>query len=362
MLAAILLAAPGCHAQRRGEVTPIRIAAGESVTLERVAAKGEDVFELAARAGQTLTLAKDDDENCPNCPPVDTTHVDALRVYLVDAKGSKDLATPEDYESCLDWRWINVLPTSGVYHIVVRTQSEIRYRLRVSLLNPHDPLFDPGITADRISIASGLFPPGSRLTLKTFGPSDYSNYCTPLPIDGDLPAHLCLEDKHAWLGIMSVEGLKRANPTWVMDGDLGELERITPNALPLKPLFSGYDDTPLAHWGRLEYFEAKSWRGLRWLAEYYPENDGLHNPLMYVFAAISTDRKYFIWFRADIDYLNAPPDLSQLTDEQRARLDDPKTWENFQSKVKIALTNASPKSFKPDLDQLDAVVRSLELR
>ena len=173
MLAAILLAAPGCHAQRRGEVTPIRIAAGESVTLERVAAKGEDVFELAARAGQTLTLAKDDDENCPNCPPVDTTHVDALRVYLVDAKGSKDLATPEDYESCLDWRWINVLPTSGVYHIVVRTQSEIRYRLRVSLLNPHDPLFDPGITADRISIASGLFPPGSRLTLKTFGPSDY---------------------------------------------------------------------------------------------------------------------------------------------------------------------------------------------
>ena len=106
-------------------------------------------------------------------------------------------------------------------------------------------------------------------------------------------------------------------------------------------------------------------RNLAWVTmacRILPEHDELHNPLMYVFAAISTDRKYFIWFRADIDYLNAPPELSQLTDEQRARLDDPKTWENFQSKVKVALTNASPKSFKPDLDQLDAVVRSLELR
>lgn len=361
MLATLLLAVPGSYAQPGGEVTPIGIAAGESITLERVAAKGEDVFELAARAGQTLTLVEED-ERCPTCPPVDTTHVDAVRVFFVDAKGPKDLPTPEDYESCLEWRWIKVLPASGVYRIVVRTRSEKQYRLRVSLLDPHDPLFDPGITADRISIASGLFLPGSKLTLKTFEPSEYMNYCTPLPFDGDLPAHLWLEDKRAWLGIMSVEGLKTANPTWVMDGDLAELERSLPFVLLLKPLFSGYDDTPLAHWGRLEYFEAKSWRGLRWLAGYYPEHDELHNPLMYVFAAISTDRKYFIWFRADIDYLNAPPELSQLTDEQRARLDDPKTWENFQSKVKVALTNASPKSFKPDLDQLDAVVRSLELR
>jgi len=78
-------------------------------------------------------------------------------------------------------------------------------------------------------------------------------------MDGDLPGHLRLEDKHAWLGIMSVEGLKRQT-------------------------------------------QRGSWK-----------------------------------------------------------VDDAKTYEIFQSKVKTALTNASPKSFKPDLDQLDAFVRSIEL-
>jgi hypothetical protein len=360
MLAAILLAVPAVYAQTGSQVIPIRIAAGERITLERAAAKGDDVFELAARSGQTLAL--EEDGYWPASAQADPTDVPGLRVFRVDAKGPEDLPTPEDFGACLDWRWMNVLPSTGVYHIVVSRRSEKRYRLRLSLLDPHDSLFDPGITADRISIGSGLFPPGSRLTLKRLEPSDYMNYCTPLPLDGDLPSHLCLEDKHAWLGIMSVEGLRKANPTWVMGGDLTALEESASFAVPLKPLFSYYDDAHLAHWGRLEYFEAKSWRGLRWLAQYCPENDQLHNPLMYVFVAISKDKKYFIWLWADIDYLNAPPELSQLTDEQRARLDDPKTYETFQSKVKIALTKASPKSFKPGLDQLDAFVRSIELR
>ena len=357
MLAAILLAVPAAYAQTGSQVIPIRIAAGERVTLERAAGKGDDVFEVTARAGQTLAL--EEDGYWPASAQADPTDVPGLRVFLADSSHTKDV---EGSQGCLDWRWIGVLPTSGVYHIVVSRRSEKRYRLRVSLLGPHDPIFDPGMAADHVSIAAGLFPPGSKLTLKAFDPADYTDYCSPLPLDGDLPAHLCLEDKHAWLGIMSVGGLKKANPTWVMDGDLEELERVTPSTVPLKPLFSYYDDAHLAHWGRLEYFEAKSWSGLRWLAQYCPENDQLHNPLMYMFAAISKDKKYFIWLRADIDYLNAPPELSQLTDEQRARLDDPERYETFQGKVKTALTNASPKSFKPDLDQLDAFVRSIELR
>lgn len=54
MLAAILLAVPAVYAQTGSKVIPIRIAAGESVTLERAAAKGDEVFELRAKAGQTL--------------------------------------------------------------------------------------------------------------------------------------------------------------------------------------------------------------------------------------------------------------------------------------------------------------------
>ena len=49
ILAAILLAVPAGRAQSADNPIPIRISAGESVTLERAAAKGEDVFELTAQ-------------------------------------------------------------------------------------------------------------------------------------------------------------------------------------------------------------------------------------------------------------------------------------------------------------------------
>jgi hypothetical protein len=84
---------------------------------------------------------------------------------------------------------------------------------------------------------------------------------------------------------------------------------------------------------------------------------------MYVFAAVSKDGKYFVWFLTDVDYLNPPPELFKLSDQQMTQFDDGhKSWESFQSRVRKGLTDASPKSFKPDLDQLDAVMRSLELR
>ena len=302
ILAALLFAVPACHTRPKVEVIPIRVAPGESVTLERAAAKGDDVFELTATAGQTLAL--EEDEYCPDCER-DSTTVVGPRVFLADATPPKDMPTPIGFGSCYDWRWMNVLPTSGVYHIVVTRRSEKRYRLRISLLGPHDPIFDPGITADRISIGGGLFPPGSKLTLKPFDPLAYMDYCTPLPSDGGLPAHWHLEDKHHWLGVMSLEGLKRANPSWVGNGDLAQLERAThPVAVAVTPPFLSFDDSFLAHWGRLERVDGKSWRGLRWIAQYSQEEDELQNPLMYVFAAISNDGKYFIWLWVDIEDLD----------------------------------------------------------
>lgn len=356
MLAALLFLVPACQTRTKVKVIPRRVAPGESVTLERAAAKGDDVFAISATAGQTLAL----DEYCADCAQSDSDMA-GVRVFLADATTSKDLPSPEGFRDCYDWRWMNLLPTTGVYHIVVSKQREKRYRLRVYLLDAHDPIFDPGITADRISIAGGLFPPGSKLTLTPFEPSAYMDYCAPLPFDVGLPAHWGLEDRHRWLGVMSPEGLKRANPLWVMNGDLAELERATrPGATPVKPPFSGFDDSSLAHWGGLERLEGKSWRGLRWVAQYSPEEDELENPLTYVFAAISNDGKYFIWLWVDIEDIHAPFKLSA---KQKAQLiEDTKEWEAIQRKANAALAGASPESFRPDLNRLDAVARSLELR
>ena len=361
--AATLLAAPHVSAQTASGVIPIGIAAGESVTLDRPLAKGDDVFELRARAGQTLALEVEDSD-CPSCTPSEPRPVDEVRVFLVGTTPPQDLPTPEDFGECVDWRWMNVLPTSGIYRIVVSKPSEERYRLRVSLLDPHDPIFDPGITADRVSIGQGLFPPGSKLTLVRFNPADYLWSCgVHADFDEGLPAHLTLQDKHAWLGVMSLDGLKKANPDWIGYGALAELERATrPGAAAVNPPFGIFDDAHLSHWGKLDRFEAKSWRGLRWLAQFCQDNCAVHNPLMYMFAATSIDGKYFIWLWVDADYLNPPLELFQLSDEQSAQLGDEKVWETFQSKVNVALTNAPAKSFKPDLDQLDAFVHSIELR
>jgi hypothetical protein len=354
---------PACPIRPKDEAIRIRVAPGESLTLERAPAKGDEVFALTATAGQTLAL--EEDEYCPNCERWDSATVVGLRVFLAGATPPKDLPTPEGFGDCREWRWMNVLSASGVYHIVVSRRSVKRYRLRVSLLDPHDPIFNPGITADRIFIGGDLFPPGSKLTLKTFEPLTYIDYCTPLDFDGGLPAHLRLEDKHHWLGVMSVEGLKRANPSWVMNGDLAELERATRSgAAPVKPPFSTFGDSRLVHWGRLERFNGNSWRGWRWIARYSQEGDGeLQNPLTYDFAAISQEGKYLIWLWVDIEYLNPPRELFKLTEEQNERLfEDRKASDAFQHEVNAALTGASPKSFQPDLDQLDAAVRSLELR
>jgi hypothetical protein len=45
-LVALLFAAPPCHGWPADEAIPIRITPGESVTVERTSAKGDDVFAL----------------------------------------------------------------------------------------------------------------------------------------------------------------------------------------------------------------------------------------------------------------------------------------------------------------------------
>jgi len=113
MLPSILLALPTVYAQTGSEVIPIRIAAGESVAVERAAAKGDDMFELTAKAGETLAL--EEDGYWPASAKLDSTDVPRVRVFLADSSHAKDV---EGSQSCLDWRWIGVLPASGVYHIV----------------------------------------------------------------------------------------------------------------------------------------------------------------------------------------------------------------------------------------------------
>jgi len=303
------------------------------------------------------------DELCPRCKPLLADAVDSVRVFLADTKHPADLPSRLPADSCPEWHWMNVLPSTGVYHIVVSRRLKKRYILRVTLMDPHDPRLDPGITADRVLIGEGSFPGGGTLMLKPYEP--FLNGCGVPDFDGFLPAHFRLASEGSWLGIMSLDGLKKAIPSWsdAWSDDIKELKRaVRPGVVAAKPPISGFGDSGLTYWGRLEPFEGESWRGFRWIGQYAQETSELRNPLTYMFAAISKDGKCFIWLWVDTEYLDAPPGLFQLSDEQDTQItDNKKASKAFQQKVNAALTAASPKSFKPDLDQLDAAVRSIEL-
>ena len=210
-------------------------------------------------------------------------------------------------------------------------------------MDAHDPRLDPGITPDRVSMSEGLLPPGSKLHVKAYEPEVDS--CRSPDDEADYPARLAADGKGFRLAIMSTEGLRKTG--W----DIGEMERtVRPNAVSAKPAIEPFDDHRLDYWGKLETFEAKSWRGLRWVGQYSQEHGALRNPLTYVVAALSNDRKFYILLWTDIEYIDERPELFQLdSDRSDALINDQKYFEAFQRGAEAVLTNAPPSSFKPDL-------------
>jgi len=354
LLVAVLFALPACHRRPKDESIPIRLAPGETVTIERVPAKVGDGFAFRAVAGQTLYLELG--ENCPTCGPWNGNVTGHMQVFLADGTHPAELPS-QPLWGIPGQQWMNVLPMSGVYHIIVTIEPVKRYHLEVTLMDAHDPRLDPGITPDGVSIPEGLLPKGSRLALQEYAP--WPGGYGPPDIDGNLPANLSFKSEGTWLSVMRLEGLKKANSYW--QEIAAELEQTTlPDAVAAKPTILTFDDTFLMHWGRLERFEGKSWRGWRWIGDYEQEDIELQNPLQYVFAAISNDRQYIIWLWTHIDFVHAPHGIFQLSDKES--IIDSKTSAAYQQKVNAALTSASPSSFKPDLAQLDSAVRSLEFR
>jgi hypothetical protein len=335
-------------------VLPIRVASGTTATLDRASPSGREVFGLQAAAGQTLLLELN--ACCAKCAKTDDDKADDVRVVLADAKQPESVSSRLSHDS-LPWYWMNVLPSSGNYHIVVNRPSKKRYNLRVTLMDADDPRLTPSISADRVSISAGLLPQGKTLALKAFEPQSFCE------IDDRLPAHLSAEGMGFDLQIMSLEGLKKA--WWGDPEGLAHIARLElalrQGTKPSKPPLLAFQDAALTYWGGIELIEGKSWRGLRWIAAYAQDRSSLENPLQYMLEAITNDGRYFILIHVDIEYLNRPRELSQLSSAQVKQLDNPKVFQAFEQKVRAALNGALPEFFKPNLGNLDGAARSVEL-
>jgi hypothetical protein len=349
---ALLFAPPVRSDPHNDRPLPIKVAPGATFVLDRIPANGRDVFALTAGAGQTLLLELN--ACCEKCVKTEFDKADDLRVIFAGIEQPESISSdlpPDD----LPWYWMGALRRNGIYHLVVNRPSRKRYTLRVTLMDAHDPRLDPGISAARVSMNEGLLPRGQGLALEKFEPPSFCE------IDDNWPAHLSAQGKGFGIEIMSLDGLKKA--WWGDARGLAEITRLElalrQRRKPTKPPMSAFQDAALVYWGKMEFLHGQSWRGLRWIAQYAQDYGPLANPLQYMVEAISNDGRYFILIYLDVDYLDAPRDLSHLSDEQVADLDTPTLFQTFQMKVRTVLTGASQESFKPNLSQLDAAVRSL---
>lgn len=294
---------------------------------------------------------------CPICFKADPDPADKIRVTSVEPSRPEDLASrlPSDE---LFSHWMNVLPQSGVYRITVDRPSRKRYQLRVTLMDPNDPRLDPGITADRVLIGPDLLHVGKLLTLKPYEPGSFCE------IDSNWPAYLGIEDYGFGVEIMQVEGLKKA--WWGSLEQLRDFARLESALIertaPAKPPLNTDNDARLYYWAEPKFIETESLRALRWVAEYTNGDGPLANPLEYMVQAVSQDGRYFIQIRAEVEYLNAPAELTRLSDKELAQLDVPRLFDVFQRKVNAALSGAKPDLFNPSLARLDAALLEIELR
>lgn len=335
----------------------MRVSLGVTTTVKRAPTDEHDALTFAAEAGKTLLLELNV-TGSEQPGPLDSG--DRLIVIPPGSGISGGLSSSLHSGYSEDSYWMNVLPETGSYEIVVYRRSKERYSLRITVMDPTDPRLDPGISPGRVSVDLSLLAPGKRLSIAPFEP----------PVFGEIglnyPASLGVSSSGFWLHIMSKEGLTKTqwgDPDWLRS--LARLEgALKPGAKLVPPgLLPHVGDAALMFWGAQKPIEDQSWRGLRWIGGYAQDIGPPFNPMLYELEAISRDGRYYIVMGAHVDYLPLATEWPTWSAVQQKQFDDqPKLFEAYQRRVTLGLTRAAPSSFKPDLRQLDGAVRSLEIR
>jgi hypothetical protein len=353
----------------------LRIKAGQTITRGLAATDGRGVLSFEGESGQVLMVNRAENENFLDDK--------ADKLVLVPPGASESEAIPMIQDDGLGC-WVGPLSKTGAYQLILRRSSDKLYRLRITLMAPNDPRVDPGISPGQVSMDTTLWGTGFSLSRQPFDPPHFDG------VEDNWPAHLALVTKNLQFRIMSVEGIK--NTPWEDDRWLKGLARLesalkpggkipAPDVLPL----AVYQDAGLCFWGKQELVEGKGWRGLRWIGWYAQDCSGGPvtdpEPMNYILEAVSRNGRHYVMVFADIAYLHPTSDWQRILDEEdekTVRLVNPKPVGRERSQamdsideeedrllhhtVNLRLDQAEPISFKPDLRQLDAAVRSLELR
>lgn len=190
--------------------------------------------------------------------------------------------------------------------------------------------------------------------------------------DYSVPSHWVLE-AHTFdidFRIMQVAGYKKAlEPDSSMDALESairnrKLARVEDLPYPYIP------DSGLNMWGRQKFLEWDGWKGISWVGafgqDYLCGFDGKGEYLAYVVQAISDDGRFFVMMRRGVSNPQAARQLDQKCNAGPNHKGS-KEWESFfhedmQALFDKEMSAADPATFTPNLDQLDAVIKSLKLK
>jgi len=285
--------------------------------------------------------------------------VDGNELYrtLVQLRGSSsELSRGGDNQG----KWFYALPETGTYRVLYAPT--LAPEIKFSWLAADDPITDPGMKPEQFSIEFGNLGKGHHLVVAPYA------FFDDMGVLSSWPTHLALETKEFEFRIIPTAGYKKMFPK---DQDLALLERAITDGgksarvetLPyaLREESCGYI-TSFRH----ESLEGEGWRGLRWIGGFGGDESYPSCGLGYVFAGISNDGRYLIILRADISH----PDQKRLLPPRHINGTPPNTWESSDPKVETEmrlrleknLAGAPPSSFSPNLDDLDAVIRSLKIK
>jgi hypothetical protein len=256
---------------------------------------------------------------------------------------SVDLGAPED--------WMNALSKTGTYEIAVRTPSKKPYDLRVTLIDPHDPRLDPGVTPGQVSLDLGALGGKVKLALEPFRPLLTGD------IDEPWPANLWVQNDRVEFRIMSLDGLRKRmaiDKNWI--APLGRLETaLRPGGKALAPemMPPGNSEAALLFGAREEYVEGPSVRALRYIGQFAQDTFAPSNPLTYILFGVSRDGKYFVVLRGEISHPSLPKRETYMAEGPKLKA--------LQAEAARRLTAQPAESFQPGLSQLDGIIRSLRL-
>ncbi len=321
-----------------------RITPGVFLHLSREAPPGgAEEFTLAGQAGQTLlvqfsavNLAEGGDQ---------------IAVYAPGE--SEKLPNSLDQGDSIQYtHWLNRLKRTGVYRIAIQRKTPGKYDIEFRLLEPSDPVVNPGIKgiSGDFTVLGG--PP--KFAVRALQPEI-------MEFSQKLPAAFEAANERFYIAIRHLEGMRRMS-NWP------DIDKILESAVrPHAPLdeiallpTSGGPEAEYKLLLRPKALEGISFRAVRWLGKCVPEQDESWDPFDYHAQGISRDGRFYLLVLVDISHA-ATRALQQKIIDQNIPSNENRL-KTMKEEAERRMTSARPSSFEPDLDRLDAMVRSIRLR